>query len=228
MTLALLQPVFAPNLCDLAAMLRADRVVLQDLARWSRKGRVHRALIRTPEGSHYIRIPVSGEDRRKPIGQVRIDQSGDWVTPLLRSLRYNYRGSPFFDFYEAEVERDFRSGRQERFLLPFALRLRSRLLGYLGLEELTAKETLESDLEVYDPDPDRLARSLGAARLFQEHGARNYQRRAEMSTDPEFEHPEYRQHFGGFVPWCSLYDILFEIGPESYRLVDSLRAGTEG
>ena len=75
MKLAILQPTFIPTLHDLAVILQADRVVLQDIEDWSRKSRVHRAKIRTPEGTQYINIPVMTKDRDKPITRVRIDHS---------------------------------------------------------------------------------------------------------------------------------------------------------
>jgi len=58
MKLALILPQFAPNLYDIAVMLQADRIILQDVEEWSRKSRVHRARIRTPEGTQWINIPI--------------------------------------------------------------------------------------------------------------------------------------------------------------------------
>jgi len=221
MTLALLQPVFSPNLYDLAVMLQADKVVLDDLETWSRKGRVHRALIRTPEGSSYIHIPVRTSDRDKPIKEVRIDQDSDWITPLLRSLKFNYRNSLYFDFYEPEIESDFKEGKGYEYLFPFVIFLRKRLFRYLELD-LADKERLASECREYDHDPDRFAINLGAEKLFQEHDSRHYQRQAEMRSEPEFSHPEYRQHFERFLPWCCAYDLLFQYGPESFKVIDLL------
>lgn len=217
MKLALLQPTFAPNLYDLAAMMQADRTVLQDLERWSRKGRVHRAVIRTPGGTQYINIPVRTEDRKKIIREVRIDHDRDWISPILHSLTCNYRNSLYYDFYEPEIRSDFTEGENFDYLLPFVLFLRHRLFRFLELD-IRDREVLSSDLPDYTPDPDRLAAELSAETLFQEHDSRHYQRQGEQRTDPDFTHPRYRQHFGGFEPWCSLYDILFQFGPESFRI----------
>ncbi len=227
MTLALLHPTFAPNLYDLAAMLQADRVVLQDVEPWSRKGRVHRALIRAPEGTQYINIPVRTEDRKKRINEVRIDQEMDWITPLLRSLKFNYRNSLYFDFYEPEITADFYEGRNYEYLLPFVLNLRRRLFRFLELEDQLHKEILAGDLDGYTSDPDQLAAQMSADKLFQEHDSRHYQRQAGMRTDPVFTHPEYRQHFDRFEPWCCLYDLLFQFGPESFRINDILQGKTD-
>lgn len=220
MTLALLLPQFAPNLYDLAAMLQADRVILQDVERWSRKSRVHRALIRTPEGTQWINIPVRTEDRKKAIKDVRINHEEDWVTPLLRSLEFNYRNSIYYDFYEPEIRADFESAGDYKYLLPFILYLQKRLFRFM---DINTEWELASALENYTPDPDELANRLGADILYQEHDSRHYQRQAETTTEPLPDHPAYHQHFEGFEAGCSVLDLLFQFGPESFRIIDKLK-----
>ncbi len=221
MKLALMQPLFAPNLYDLACLLKADNILLTDNEQWSRKGRTHRAVIRTPDGTDYINIPVMTDDRKKLIRDVRIDHTFDWITPLLRSLAFNYRNSLYFDFYDPEIKADFESARKFKYLLPFNLYLRHRLYTYLDLQ-LKEKEQFASSLSEFDSNPDVLVRNLGADVLYQEHDSRHYMRQAEMRSDPEFKHPVYHQHFDGFEPWCSAYDLLFQMGPESFRVIDQL------
>lgn len=211
-----------PTLHDLAIILHSDRVVLQDTEKWSRKSRVHRAKIRIPEGTQYLNIPVVTEDRDKPIHDVRIDHSEDWIEPLLRSLEFNYRNSVYFDFYEPEIRSDFGSAKEHEYLLHFNLFLRSRIFRFLELENLP-EFILASDLDEYDSDPDKLAKNMNADQYFQEPGARHYQRQGRKQTIINFKHPEYRQHFDGFEPDCCLLDLLFQYGPESFRLIDKLR-----
>ncbi|MCA1803663.1 MAG: WbqC family protein, partial [Rhodothermaceae bacterium] len=62
-SLTLLQPACFPDLYYLAAMLRSGRLILQDTEPFSRKGHVHRGLIRTPAGTQWIHVPVRSEDR---------------------------------------------------------------------------------------------------------------------------------------------------------------------
>lgn len=221
MKFVLLFPSLIPTLHDLAIMLHSDLVVLQDIEKWSRKSRVHRAKIRTPEGTQYINIPILTEDRDKPIKEVRIDHSEKWIEPLLRALEFNYRNSVYFDFYEPEIRSDFESAVEYDFLLNFNLYLRGRLFRFLELENLP-EFILASDLDRYDSDPDQLAKNLNADQYFQEPGARHYQRQGENRSSPEFNHPVYRQHFDGFEPNCCLLDLLFQYGPESFRVIDNL------
>lgn len=219
MKLTLLLPQLAPNLYDLAAMLQSDRIILQDVEQWSRKSRVHRALIRTPEGTQWINIPVRTEDRKKAIKDVRIDHSREWILPLLRSLKYNYSNSIYYDFYEPEIRADFESATEFTYLMPFVLHIQQRLFRFM---EINIQCKFASGLKEYSSNPDHLAATLGADTLFQEHDSRHYQRQAKMKTDLAFEHPTYHQHFEGFEPWCSVFDVLFQFGPESFRITDQL------
>ncbi|MGF1670638.1 MAG: WbqC family protein [Balneolaceae bacterium] len=222
MKLALLLPGFAPNLYDLACALQADKVVLIDNEPWSRKSRVHRALIRTPDGTQYINIPVRTDDRNKPVNRVRIDHSSDWLTPLLRSIAFNYRNALYFDFYEPEITADFKLAGEYEYLLPFTLYLRYRLFRFLDLS-LKEKESQASKIDKYDPDPDKFAKAMKASALYQEHDSRHYMRQAGMKSEPKFSHSEYHQHFEGFKPWCCAFDLLFQMGPESFRVLDRLK-----
>jgi hypothetical protein len=221
MKLALLTPQLAPNLYDLAAMLRADRIILQDVEQWSRKSRIHRAQIRTPEGTQWINIPLRTEDRKKAIKDVRMDHSEDWVTPLLRTIEYNYRNSIYYDFYEPEIKADFQSAYDYTYLMEFVLFIQRRLLQFI---ELTVDYELASTLSEYSSDPDKLADRLGANELIQEHDSRHYLRQAEHhESQLQIDHPKYHQHFEGFESGCCMLDLLFQFGPESFRITDQLK-----
>lgn len=220
MKLALLLPQFAPNLYDLAIMLQADRIILQDVEQWSRKSRIHRAQIRTPKGTQWINIPVRTEDRKKAVKDVRMDHSEDWVTPLLRALKYNYRNSIYFDFYEPEIKADFESVYDFEYLMEFVLFIQKRLLQFM---DISIEYELASDIPEYHSNPDLFVENLGADTLYQEYDSRHYLWQAEKhENDLPFEHPQYHQHFDGFEPWCSLLDVLFQFGPESFRITDQL------
>jgi len=221
MKLAILQPVLIPDLHDLAIMFSVDQIVFQDSEQWSRKGRTHRAVIRSPEGTDYMSVPVMTADKKKQINQVRINHGREWITPLLRALKFNYSNSVYYDFYEPEIRADIETGHNFEYLLDFSLFLKKRLFQFLELE-IPAEIHFSSGMGEYTSDPDKLADKLGADLYYQEHDARHYQRQGENRSKIDFTHPEYRQHFEGFEPYCCLYDLLFQYGPESFRIFDEL------
>ena len=223
MKLAILQPVLIPDLHDLAMMMSADTIIYQDSEQWSRKGRAHRALIRTPDKTDYLNIPVLTADRKKPIREVRIDHTEEWTDLWLRTLEVNYRNSVYFDFYEPEIRADFETGRQFELLIDFSLFLRRRIFQFLEIE-IPAQIYISGQMENYSSDPDILASSLEAELYWQEHDARHYQRQGKNKSEIPFNHPFYRQHFDGFEPNCCLLDLLFQYGPESFRIINHLQA----
>ena len=170
MSLAILQPVLIPDLHDIAIMKAADTVVLQDCETWSRKGRTHRAVIRTPDGTDYLNVPVKSDDKKKEIRHVRINQDENWIDPILRSLKFNYSNSVYYDFYEPEIRADIETGHNFEYLLDFSLFLKKRLFQFLELE-IPAEIHFSSGMEEYTSDPDKLADKLGADLYYQEHDA---------------------------------------------------------
>lgn len=225
MKIALLTPQFAPNLYDLAIMLNANRIILQDTEQWSRKSRIHRAKIRVPQGTQWINIPIRTEDRKKAIKDVRMDHSGDWVNPLLRTIEYNYRNSIYYDFYEPEIKADFESAYAFKYLMEFVLYIQQRLFRFINI---SVDYELASNVPEYDSNPDVLMQRLEADTLIQEHDSRHYLRQAEEHPNGlDINHPHYHQHFEGFETGCSILDVLFQFGPESFRITDQLTSKVE-
>jgi hypothetical protein len=223
MAFAILQPLLIPDLQDIALMKAADRVVVQDSEIWSRKGRTHRAVIRTPEGTDYLNIPVESGDKKKEIRKVRINQGKNWVDPILRSLKFNYSNSVYYDFYEPEIASIFNDGKNFEFLTQFSDYLKGRLFEFLEItDEIRPKFLLSSKITDYDSDPDRLQVLMDGGDYYQEHNARHYQRQGKNKSELPFLHPEYRQHFEGFEPFCCVLDLLFQYGPESFRVIDKV------
>lgn len=223
MPFAILQPVLIPDLHDIAVMKAVDRVVIQNREPWSRKGRTHRAVIRTPDGTDYLNVPVVSEDKKKEIRHVRIDQDKNWIEPILRSLKFNYSSSVYYDFYEPEIASLFREGKEFNYLISFSEHIKNRLFEFLEIkDEIKAEFLLSSEMATYDSDPDRLSSILSDDVYFQEHDARHYQRQGESRSKLPFEHPTYRQHFDGFEPYCCVLDLLFQYGPESFRVIDQV------
>jgi len=77
-------------------------------------------------------------------------------------------------------------------------------------------------MDAYDSDPEKMMEKMDAKKYYQEHDARHYQRQGKTKSDLSFKHPAYRQHFDGFEPYCCILDLLFQYGPESFRVIDKV------
>ncbi|MEQ9309548.1 MAG: WbqC family protein [Balneolaceae bacterium] len=219
MKIAILTPQFAPNLFDVASMLKADRVILQDVEKWSRKGRTHRAEIRNENGTQWINLPIKGEDRKKAINNVRLDHSQRWFDPFLNAITHNYKNATWFDFYEEELKFDIMKVNDFEFLIDFNLYFFNRMLQFL---EVDIHIELASKVEGYSTFPDECALNLGADILFLEHKSKNYQRQSREKVTSLSFHPIYRQAYPGFEPNCSILDLLLNKGKESFRIIEKL------
>ena len=219
MRLALLQPQFAPNLYDFASMMKAERVIFRDTDKWSRKGRTHRAKIRTLDGTQWINIPIKTNDKGKAINAVRIEQNEPWFDTFWSAVLHNYSTAVYFDFYQDEIYAELEQASKFEKLIDFNLYFFKRLMRFL---ERDISFELASDLPEYSPDPDECARNLGGTLLYQEFESKNYQRQSALARSGLQEHPNYRQAFEGFEPECSVLDVLLNYGRESYKIIERL------
>ncbi len=211
MKLALLLPGLVPDLRWFYAAATADIVVLNDLSPWSRKSRVHRYQIRTPQGTQWLNIPVLKIDHQ-PLNEAHFEDGTKWSHEHLRTLQMNYRNSLFFDFLEAEVESVFQKAAVRKTLVD-ACMITTEL--WAKLLEIEPQFKFASQLPEWDSDPDILAQKMGATELIMEYNSRHYQRQPVRTPIIEMPHPEYKQHFGGFFPECGIIDYIFSkgIGP---------------
>jgi hypothetical protein len=209
MKLAILLPGVVPDMRWIQAYARADRVILDDHTPWSRKSRVHRYQIRTPQGTQWLNVPVVKSDG-KGLRETRMDGSQRWAKDHMRTLAMNYRNSLFFDFLEAEIEDALLQAEAQTNVVDASMMSLQLILKLLGLPK---KWTWASEQDGWTSDPDALAVRLGADVVLLEHNSRHYQRQPITTPIVEMPHPEYRQHFGGFYPECGILDYLFAKGP---------------
>lgn len=219
MKLALITPQFAPNMYDLAAMLAADEVIFTDTEIWSRKGRTHRAEIRTEDGSIWLNLPVLTADKKKPIREVRLDSKQRWFEPFWNTLALNYSHAVYFDYFADELRNDLEQAEAFSKLIDFNLYFFSRILKYLEIE---IPFKLAGRVKGYSSVPEETMRNLGADALYMEHHSRNYLRQPDAAPLFSASPPVYRQAFPEFRQGCSVLDLLLNVGPESYKILDPL------
>ncbi len=178
---AVLLPGRFPDLRDMATWIRSDVVFLDDTLPHSRKSRVHRGRIRTAQGLEWVHLDAK----------------------LMKTLRYAYANSAYFEFYEPEIE--------ARIFGPTDEWLR----WLFGVFEISYAPCRVSESGF--PIPDHFHP------IYHEPASKNYQPIKPWMREVEFTHPEYEHHLGGFVPGACCLDLLFECGPESVRILDTLR-----
>jgi hypothetical protein len=229
---AFLLPSVLPDMAWLEAFLRAEKVILLDNKPFSRKSRVHRGKIRTPESSQWIHIPIRNEDKKSLLKDCRINFKTDWFTPLWRSIEFNYRNSIFFDFFEADIKNDLSELKQFSLFTDAADYFTSKLFNYLEIDGITGvSDALKSKAKAISKvDPHFNMTSLvhnessiiNSGKYILEYDSKNYLNPV-VQSDSFYRIPTYKQHFGGFEPNCCIIDLLFEMGPNAWTILDSFK-----
>ncbi|HMB91981.1 MAG TPA: WbqC family protein, partial [Rhodothermales bacterium] len=105
--IAIRPPEYYPRLETVALMMVAETFVLADTYQYSRQSFQNRAKMRNPEGWQWVSVPLKGGQHGLPIRDVRIRHVEGWQKKHWRAFTYNYRATPFFEFYEPELRAVF-------------------------------------------------------------------------------------------------------------------------
>ena len=222
MKLALLQPCLIPDLYYIASLKKADKFIVSNDDSWSRKGRTNRFLVRTNTNLHWITWPVKTEDKRKKISEVRLDHSDNqWLIKMFRTLEQAYRNSIYFDHYEPEIKADFEEILQFELLIDAINYMNQKIWMYMEWSP-DPNKLIRLDKALVGKNPEILKDRLGASTLYMEENGSQFQWQTSMTSKSLEKYPVYTQHFGGFLVPCSVLDVLFEIGPEWYRIYDAI------
>ncbi len=216
--IAVRPPEYFPRPAYFALMAGVDRFIVADTFQYSRQSYQNRARLRTPQGVQWITIPLRGRQHGRPISAVEIEQRRDWMGRHRRAFEYNYRSTPFYEYYEPDLQALFRQ--EWTHLADLTCATVELLHHLLGLTTPLVRAS------VLDGAPDTLAgvwRGAGSPPLRAPEEAAPHDQRVVPDVDVfRYRTPPYRQNFPGFAPDVSVVDLLFNYGPEA---PDILAAG---
>lgn len=206
----------------MALVQHVDHFILADTFPYRAQSFQDRSKLRSPQGWHWITLPIVGKRDGAPICEVEIQTEGRWQEKHWRSFLYNYRTTMYFEFFEASFCPFF--DRTWTQLGPCVCQSVEVLADLFGLR---TSVTRASALEGAPSDFQGVLRATGADVLatFEEEHSRSTE--VEVQT-LMYEHPTYHQNFEGFEPGLSAADLVFNYGREARRiLADGLRKHDE-
>ena len=200
---AIRPPEYFPGLPFWALMLCCDRFLLAESFQYSRQTFQNRARIRNPTGWQWLTVPLKGGQHGRAIRDVEIDNTVPWRGKHFRALTFNYRTTPYFEFYE------------ERFAGLYAQdwprlgALTTASIRFVAdLFSLPQPQILSgSDDDAIGPEGDEVLLESDASDL--------------PGVRLRFVEPEYQQNFDGFQPGMSIVDLLFNHGPDAKNVLRS-------
>ncbi len=213
--IAVRPPEYFPRLEYMATLQRVDHFILADTFPYREQSFQNRSKLRSPQGWHWITIPVFGQRDGAPIREVEIKTGGRWREKHWRSFLYNYRTTMYFEYFEASFRPFFE--RTWECLSPCVCQSVELLADLFGLQtSITWASTL-------DDSPETMAgvvRALDADHLLVPSGHVPASIPEAVDVEEvEYEHPTYRQNFEDFEPGMTAADLVFNYGPEARRIL---------
>ena len=163
-----------------------------------------RCIIYSPNGALTLSIPLVKRNQRQIMKEVKISYDTDWMKLHWRTLESAYRRSPFFEYYEDDLQ-PFYSEKKHDYLVDFNEALQQKMLELLKLKKPY------SFTSEYRKQPEN---SMDFRDLFS--------RKDPGTNDTDFQSIPYMQVFEskyGFLPNLSVVDLLFNTGSKAINYI---------
>lgn len=197
-----IHPTYFPNIAHFVAMVKADEVFFEMDDNFLKQTYRNRTYIFGANGKLGLNIPViHSQKNRQKYRDVKIFNEEKWQNHHWKSLLSAYRTSPFFEYYEDELQHLFTD--KTDFLLDFNLKCFEVISDCLQLDINTSKT------ETYQKD-------------FDDKTDFRYLVNAKKESAQKFD--TYTQVFTnkhGFIPNLSVLDLLFNEGPNALNYLES-------
>lgn len=218
----ILQPGYLPWLGFFEQLLYSDEFVLYDDVQYDKNGWRNRNRVKGPQGPVWLTVPVQTKSLGQPlINQVPINPTQpNWPQKHLGSLRQFYGKAPFFKDYFPALQETLAQPWEK--LIDLDRELIVLLAGWLGIH---TPLILSSQLDCPHDDPSErlilILKKLEADIFYEGASGQNYLDLKKFEdvglqvVFQDYQPKPYPQQYGGFQPFLSVVDLIFNCGPES-------------
>lgn len=213
MNVTIHQPDFLPWLGFFDKWASSDLYIILDDVQFLRRGWHHRDKIKTRDGVRWITVPVIKRGKYDQlIRDVEIDNSTDWRTKHLKTIEFNYKKAPNFEYFFRKINDIFSIN--DNMLIDLNMNLLNFVAKELGI---TAPAVFASDYYIKTTSTQRLVdlvKKVGGDVYLTGAGSKNYLDEALFSEAGikvrwhQFDFPAYPQLHGKFEKNLSVLDFL--------------------
>ncbi|MFV0566161.1 MAG: WbqC family protein [Flavobacteriaceae bacterium] len=199
---AVLHPTYFPNIAHFTAMVNTNTVVFEVCDNFLKQTYRNRTYIYGANGKLALNIPViHSQKNRQLYKDVKIFNEEKWQALHWKSLLSAYRTSPFFEYYEDELQPLFE--KKADFLLDFNLACIEAVCDCLQIELPVVKtENYQKHIEI----------------------GKDYRFLVQAKKETQFNFKPYTQVFSnkhGFISNLSILDVLFNEGPNALTYLEN-------
>ncbi|SFD58092.1 WbqC-like protein family protein [Algibacter lectus] len=198
----LIHPTYFPSIAHFIAIANTDELIFETDDNFLKQTYRNRAYVYGANGKLTLNIPViHSQKNRQKYRDVKIFNEEKWQSLHWKSLLSAYRTSPFFEYYEDELQPLFEM--KTDFILDFNLKCFETITECLQLDVHTSKT------EIYQETPT-------------DTNDFRFLVHAKKEQPQNFE--SYTQVFSnkhGFIPNLSILDLLFNEGPNALNYLES-------
>lgn len=198
----LIHPTYFPSISHMVAIVQNREVLFEVEDNYQKQTYRNRAYIAHSNGKLSLHVPIkhSKNGERQKTKEVGVENSFPWQSQHWKSLQTAYRTSPFFEYYEDDLEPLFKEPVEN--LLDFNLKVFTTLCDLMDIDcnySVTTeyiKNPTEKDLRYW----------------------------VEAKNEPSFPLETYHQVLEekhGFLSNLSVLDLLFNEGPNALQYLES-------
>lgn len=233
MRISVIQSCYVPWRGFFDLIGRCDLYVIYDQVQYAKRHWHNRNRIKTEAGLQWLTVPVITKGRfEQAIDKVEIERP--WADKHWRAIELAYRRAPHFDALAPTV-REWYERASKKTLLTEVNEIFLR--GIATLLGLSTKIVRDTAYPAHGPKTERLlavVRAAGADRYLSGPSAKSYLDEAlfaETGIVVEWMdysgYPEYSQLHGSFEPAVSVLDLLFNVGLDAHRYLQSRDSASE-
>ena len=201
--MVLLPTSYFPPISWMATAVQQQQVWIEACEHFPKQTWRNRCSIAGSDRIQQLVVPLSGRKDKTLTKDIRIDHSQPWRKIHLRTLQACYRRSPWFEFYEDDLEEFYE--RKEEFLVDLNAHVSGMLLRWLR-KDVEFSFTAEFQKKIAGID---LRDILTKENIWKDHSIPNYIEGVETKKEP--------------VKNLSVLDLLFHQGKNSAAILDQVK-----
>ena len=141
---AICEPMFFPPISFFKMLKRHKRLHLETIEYYQKATYRNRCYLPSANGIQMLSIPLlKGKNQQLPLKDVKICYEQNWQTQHFKTIKVIYKKSPFFEFYEPELEVLFHQ--KKEYLIDWNIELLNFILQKINLKiEIERTDSFQS------------------------------------------------------------------------------------